>query len=102
MLIANARHFLDDNGAIAPPSGPARKLAEFLGAVIAYATHPDVDTHYSLKCRKRKCIGEIIALDDGSGPITWHCTQCDEAGTISDWQETLWDLRALPAPTAAN
>ena len=38
MYITDARHFLDDKGAIAPLRGPAKTMADFHGGVIAYAT----------------------------------------------------------------
>ena len=38
MYITDARHFLDDKGAIAPRRGPAKAMADFHAGVIAYAT----------------------------------------------------------------
>src|SRR5205807_1376838 len=40
MYITDLTHFLDEKGAIAPKSGPARKLVEFLGRVVAVASAP--------------------------------------------------------------
>jgi hypothetical protein len=47
MYITDARHFLDDKGAIAPLRGPAKAMADFHAGVIAYATDFD-DTGVSL------------------------------------------------------
>ena len=41
MYITDARHFLDDKGAIAPLRGPAKAMADFHAGVIAYATDFD-------------------------------------------------------------
>ena len=41
MYITDARHFLDDKGAIAPLRGPAKDMADFHAGVIAYATDFD-------------------------------------------------------------
>ena len=104
MIITNARHFLDSKGAIAPQSGPARKMAEFIGAIISQATHPnpDPDNDIAVKCREKKCSGEIVAVNVGGGEIIWRCTQCNEEGIISDWQGTLWDLTSLPSQGIGN
>jgi hypothetical protein len=41
MYITDARHLLDDKGAIAPRRGPAKAMADFHAGVIAYATDFD-------------------------------------------------------------
>ena len=38
MYITDARHFLDEKGAIAPLRGAAKAMAEFYAAVISDAT----------------------------------------------------------------
>src|SRR5689334_4363093 len=41
MYITDARHFLDEKGAIAPQRGPAKAMAAFHAGAIAYATDFD-------------------------------------------------------------
>ena len=66
MYITDARHFLDDKGAIAPLRGPAKAMADFHGGVIAYATD-FVDAGVTLprcfKCKKGT-VEAALAQDD--------------------------------------
>jgi hypothetical protein len=41
MYVMDLTHFLDAKGAIAPERGPARKMADFLTAVVAHASDFD-------------------------------------------------------------
>mgnify|MGYP003445945876 CR=1 FL=1 len=95
MYITDARHFLDDKGAIAPLRGPAKAMADFHAGVIAYATDFD-DTGVTLprcfKCKKGT-VEAALAQDDA---IVWHCPRCQVEGRISNWQGTLWDLSDRP------
>ena len=55
MHIIDARHFLDDKGAIAPLRGPAKAMADFHAVVIACATKFDetgVTLPRCVKCKK--------------------------------------------------
>jgi len=55
MYITDARHFLDDKGAIAPVCGPAKALADFHAGVIAFATDfgsSGVSFPRCFKCKK--------------------------------------------------
>lgn len=94
MYITDARHFLDDKGAIAL-RGPAKATADFHAGVIAYATDFD-DTGVPLprcfKCKKG-IVEAALAQDDA---IVWHCQRCQAEGRISNWQGTLWDLSERP------
>jgi len=101
MYITDARHFLDDKGAIAPLRGPAKAMADFHGGVIAYATDFD-DTGATLprcfKCKK----GTVQAALAQDGAIVWHCPRCQAEGRISNWQGTLWDLSERPDSHSAH
>lgn len=91
MYIVDARHFLDDKGAIAPSKGPARALAEFCAGLIAYATDFDsvgVPAPTCFRCRKSKV---QAVIDDDDAVCRW-CPRCATEGQISHWQGTLWDL----------
>lgn len=95
MYISDARHFLDDKGAIAPLRGPAKAMAEFHAGVIAYATDFDdvgVTLPRCFKCKKGTVQAEL-AQDDA---IVWDCPRCQAQGRISNWQGTLWDLSDRP------
>lgn len=91
MYITDATHFLDAKGAIGPKRGPARKLAEFLGNAIVAATMPRLaDSQPTcMKCGNR-IEASIGALDE----VLWRCVACPEAGRISNWRNTLWDMSA--------
>ncbi|MHB8077891.1 MAG: hypothetical protein ACYDIE_01375 [Candidatus Krumholzibacteriia bacterium] len=52
-----------------------------------------------LGCRRRPgrrpCGGRIhTALEEESGVIIWECSDCDDGGVISNWQNTSLDHRA--------
>ena len=91
MYITDARHFLDDKGAIGPQHGPAKVMAEFHANTIAYATDfkvAGVNAPTCFKCKKGQVEAQI-APDDA---IDWSCPRCRAHGRISNWQDTLWDL----------
>ena len=70
MYITDARHFLDDKGAMASLRGPAKAMADFHAGVIAYATDFDdvgVKLPRCFKCKKatvqaRTCAGRCHRL----------------------------------------
>ena len=96
MYITDLTHFLDEKGAIAHLPTPARRLAEFLGRVVAAASAPAaIDAAGECccnKCRKGIVIAQI-APDDA---IEWFCERCGQEGRISNWRRSFWDLSALP------
>jgi hypothetical protein len=97
MYFTDARHFLDEKGAIEPQRGPARAMAEFHAAAIAYATDFDdtgVGVPMCFKCKKAT-VEATIAQDDA---IHWSCPRCKTEGRISHWQGTLWDLSESGEP----
>lgn len=98
MYITDLTHFLDDKGAIATMPAPARRLAEFLGRVVAAASAPaDLDQAGSGVCRCNKCKkGSVIAEIAPDDAIEWFCETCGQDGRISNWRRSLWDLSALP------
>ena len=89
MYITDATHFLDAKGAIGPQRGPGRKLAEFLGSVIVEATLPSQGAGQPA-CNK--CSGPIEAALGAADEIQWLCSACTEAGRISNWRHTLWNM----------
>jgi len=73
MYVTDLTHYLDSKGAIAPERGPARKMADFLTAVVAHAS--DFDRPYDapgpfcFKCRQRDRRAVNTAL-----PRTMSCS----------------------------
>jgi hypothetical protein len=97
MYITDARHFLDEKGAIGPQQGPAKAMAEFLTSAVAYATDfgdTGLAAPTCFKCRKAP-VEPIIGQDDA---IYWSCSRCKAEGRISNWQGTLWDLSEGDGP----
>lgn len=90
MYIVDARRFLDEKGASGPRRGSARKMAEFRGSVISYATDFDdvgVPAPICFKCKKCR-VAATLTRDDA---IHWSCSRCRTDGLVSNWQGTLWD-----------
>lgn len=78
--------------------GPARRLAEYLGSIVAAVTGTEPDDPLGLRCRRRPgrrpCPGEVEGyIDPESNTIHWACLVCGDNGTISNWENTMWDLR---------
>jgi hypothetical protein len=95
MYVIDLTHYLDAKGAIAPGRGPARKMAEFVTAVVAHASDFDrsdgAPGPICIKCRKRdyRAVDTGISEDD---VVVWRCGACGTEGQISNWQGTFWDL----------
>ncbi len=96
--ITDLTHFLDEDGRIAPESGPARRLAEHLTSIVTMVSRPEivVPNAYRVRCRrhpKRKpCSGEIEGdLDPETNVVLWWCPECGDNGYIRNWQGTSWD-----------
>jgi hypothetical protein len=97
MLVTDLHHFLD---LLPDTSGPARRLAEQLSNIVRAATAGDAGTAWesALRCRRRPanraCPGRMIVLRTEAGsPIRWQCSVCDDAGVISNWESSVFDLR---------
>lgn len=90
VYITDATHFLDDNGAIGPQSGPGRKMADFFGTVIVAATLRGAE----VKPACFKCSGVVETHSPAGKVIEWLCSECGESGRISNWEGTLWDMTA--------
>jgi len=91
MYITDARHFLDDKGALGPSKGPAKAMAEFHAAAVAYATDfndTGVLAPMCFKCKK-VAVEPMLTVDE---TVYWSCSCCNAEGRISNWQRTLWDL----------
>lgn len=98
MYITDLTHFLDEKGAIAAMPAPARRLAEFLGRVVATGSAPAaLDEAGNAECRCNKCKkGSVIAEIAADDAIECFCGSCGHDGRIANWRRSFWDLSALP------
>jgi hypothetical protein len=82
-FVTDLTHFLTKEGAIAPMPVQARRLAEFLGDVVAVATTPNADPQ-RVKCWRRAgrkpCPGAIETDFEEDDRIVWWCPVCGENG----------------------
>lgn len=95
MYVIDLTHYLDDKGRIAPERGPARKMADFLTAVVVHASDfdrsDDVPGPLCFKCRKRDhCVVDTGITEEDV--VVWRCPACETEGQISNWHGTFWDL----------
>ena len=100
MFIADLQHFVDvwDSNVAVP--APARRVANQLGAIAEAATAIGLPTdrtritpiHCSKRPGKVRCPGAIAILVTDDGRIEWMCTTCRDAGILSGYQGTPWDL----------
>ena len=97
VMVTDLHHLLD-----LPPEtpGPARRLAEQLSYIVRAATAGDAGTAWetALPCRRRPanraCAGRmIVERTETDAPIRWQCTACGDAGVISNWADSPFDLR---------
>jgi hypothetical protein len=91
MYVIDLTHYLDSKGAIAPERGSARKMADFLTAVVAHASDfdrpDDAPGPVCFKCRKRdqRIVETGMTEDD---VVIGRCPTCGTKGRISNWQGT--------------
>ena len=101
MYLIDLTHYLDAKGSIAPERGPARKMANFLTAVVAHASDfdrpDDTPGPACFKCRKRDD-RQVETGMTGDDAIVWRCPASGIEGRLSNWQDTFWDLsRGTPS-----
>jgi hypothetical protein len=103
--VTDMRHFLDEARAIPDDlPGPARSLALFLGAIVAWvtsgrsATEPRTNVPCRRNPKRRRCAGEILAAFEADGStISWQCPVCKDNGVTRGWEGTPWDRRPAAA-----
>lgn len=99
MRITDFRHFLDASGFL-PKEGPALRLALQLGRIIEAAScrQAGVTDLSAVACTRRpgrrRCPG-FLAITRSEVPpaMHWECPACGDAGQITGWTDTTWDLR---------
>ena len=97
--VVDLTHFLNEDGLIEPPNGPARRLAEHMAAIVSLASRPETSAYsdFPVRCRRRPgrkpCTGMIETdLDQQTDKIEWWCPVCDDNGYISNWKGSFWDI----------
>lgn len=97
--IIDMTHYVDEHGAMVTVPAPARRLAEYFGAIVRAVTWDpgEAGRGSSIRCRRRPgrkpCPGQIraaITLDEQMD-IVWECSWCGDNGLISNWHGTMWD-----------
>jgi hypothetical protein len=96
-LKADINHFLDEDGNVLALTEQAKTILQFLSKIVS-ATSQHIEQpliHLDLKCNTRarglSCKGNIAAKCRDKVTIEWQCDTCQAAGTISNWQGSIWD-----------
>ena len=96
-FITDMTHF--EGIPLGPSHEPARRMAQFFGAIVSVASVAPADEliEAALFCRRRpgriQCPGHLqIYRDNVSAIITWHCSRCNDQGEISNWEGTSWNF----------
>jgi hypothetical protein len=97
-FVSDINHFLDENGSIPNTLTPEGKnVAEGLTKIISCVTKeprksPETDVQCWGKLNRKTCAGEVHAgIDLQKFTILWHCEKYGDGGSISNWENTLWD-----------
>ncbi len=94
-LKVDLRHFLDEQGNVVELTEQAEKIFKFLTTIVlSVSEHSELPIIVvDLKCNSRaeslSCDGSIEAKCVGI--IEWHCDTCAAEGSISHWQDSIWD-----------
>jgi hypothetical protein len=96
--ITDLTHVLKDGRLPQDLPGPALKLFEYLGRIVAAVSGAEPDKSLGVRCRRRPgrrpCPGEVEGyVVPETNAITWWCLMCGDNGLISNWEKTVWDLR---------
>jgi len=103
-LKVDLRQFLDEKGNLLLLTEQASTVFKFLSEIVlSVSQESGVHTieqpfnSVNLRCSTRgfalSCLGDIEARTSSSGTIEWHCDTCEAAGTILNWQGSLWDMQ---------
>ena len=95
---SDLRHFLSETGRIDVPD-QALPRVRFLTRLVEAATSraPGRPHHTAVECRRRPsarpCRGLIAVLcTEVPRQVQWECERCSDAGRITGWRHTRWDL----------
>ena len=98
-LKANLNHFLDEEGKELELTEQAKVVFKFLTKIIISVSNCieqpiiNVDLQCNTRAYGLSCQGSIEASCIAIGMIEWHCDTCEAAGTISNWQGSMWDMQ---------
>jgi len=94
--VSDLTHFVDDQGRAV--SGALGKLGRYLGLIVESASLMK-EGHVGfipLRCgnpvRRKRCYGQLTAGRAARDCIEWACPTCGEAGQITNWANTEFDL----------
>lgn len=97
--VTDIADFLDQMGEIIKEPPEARRLGDYLAAIIVMASfiEPEYPEKYLVSCRRRPnrkpCMEEIVGyIDPETDDIFWKCLKCGDMGLITNWQGTIWDM----------
>lgn len=100
MWSVNMQHFLDEKGSTDQSPANAKELANHFGAIVTEVTLDFTGRAIvvsGITCRNPKysgCSGSIIGhLGQDPDSIEWYCSDCEDCGVITGWDETLWDCK---------
>ena len=99
-LKADLKQFLDEKGNELELTEQAKTVFKFLTKIVLSVSENiekpriDVDLRCNTRASALTCEGDISATCITIGMIEWHCDTCEAAGTISNWQGSMWDLQA--------
>jgi hypothetical protein len=94
--VSDLAHFVDDQGRAV--GGPLGKLGRYLGLIVESASRLKQGhaAHIPMRCsnpvRRKRCSGQLTASLAAHDSIEWSCTSCGEAGHITNWVGTEFDL----------
>lgn len=91
----DARHFLDNNGAIVVADETGVRFSQFIGSMIVAASS-GAPVAAQVECVECSGCGTVGARTAVSGAIYWRCEACESAGAIMNWRDTLWDMTWAP------
>lgn len=89
MYATDATHFLDAKGAFGPQRGQGAKPGRVPRQRDRRGDPADPGRS---PARLQQCSGPIEVAVGPSDEIQWRCSACAEAGRISNWRHTLWDM----------
>lgn len=96
-LKVDLRQFLNEQGQVLALTEQAKMIFKFLIKIVSSVSENieqpliDVQVKCDTRATRLMCEGEIKAKSIGPDKIEWHCDTCEATGTISNWQESLWD-----------
>lgn len=97
VLKVDLKQFFDEEGNELVLTEQAKTVFKFLTTIVISVTK-NIEkplVHVDLQCNSRadalSCEGQIDARCIPIGMIEWHCDSCEAAGTISNWQGSMWD-----------